>query len=405
MAMAAGGFSTARLARIGEAMARHVNVAEGGNGVAGVVTLLYRHGELAYTDAQGYRDAEARTPIARDSLFRIASMTKPITTVAALMLVEEGRLSLDEPIAKWLPEFAAPRVLRTPDGPLDDTVAADRPITVFDLMTHRAGLAYDFTAPPALANLYTQAFNGLATMADADECVRRLAAIPLLLQPGTRWFYSVATDLLGVVVQRISGMPLGEFFRTRIFEPLGMRDTGFLMRPDQGGRMTSAYAYNESTDKVLLSDSAEQSVWAQPGRFEGGGGGLLSTADDYLQFARLLLGRGRCDGVRLLSHRSVDLMTSNVLSPEERRNPTFGLDFWAGQGFGLGLSIVDDPARQRLLGYRSAGAFSWGGAFGTNWMADPREDMISVFMIQRRSMSHYPIVAEFEQLAYEAIDD
>jgi CubicO group peptidase (beta-lactamase class C family) len=403
--MAAGGFSTARLARISEAMKRHVNVAEGGQGVAGIVTLLYRHGELAHVDAQGYRDAEARTPIGRDSLFRIASMTKPITTVAALMLMEEGRLAFDAPIAQWLPEFAAPRVLRAFDGPLDDTVAAERPITVFDLMTHRAGLAYDFTAPPALAGLYAQAFNGLATIAPADECVRRLAAIPLLLQPGTRWFYSVATDLLGVLVQRVSGMSLGEFFRTRIFEPLGMHDTGFLMRPDQAGRMTSAYAFNESSGNVMVSDSAVQSAWANPGRFEGGGGGLLSTADDYLRFARMLAGRGRLEGVRLLSHRSVDLMTSNVLSPEERRIPTFGLDFWAGQGFGLGLSIVDDPARQRLLGYRSAGSFGWGGAFGTNWVADPREDMIAVLMIQRYSAVHYPIVAEFEQLAYEAIDD
>jgi CubicO group peptidase (beta-lactamase class C family) len=403
--MAAGGFSTERLARIGAAMKRHVNVADGGAGVAGIVTLLHRHGELAYVDAQGYRDAEARTPMGCDALFRIASMTKPITTVAALMLMEEGRLSLDEPVTRWLPEFAAPRVLRTPDSAVDDTVAAERPITVFDLLTHRAGLAYDFTAPPALAGLYKQAFNGLATLADADECVRRLAAIPLLLQPGTRWFYSVATDLLGVVVQRISGMSLGEFFRTRIFEPLGMHDTGFLMRPDQADRMTSAYVFNESTGSVLVQDAAAQSVWAHPGRFEGGGGGLLSTADDYLKFARLLLGRGRCGDVRLLSHRSVDLMSSNVLSPEERRMPTFGLDFWAGQGFGLGLSIVDDPARQRLLGYRSAGTISWGGAFGTNWMADPREDMIAVFMIQRLSMSHYPVLAEFEQLAYEAIDD
>jgi CubicO group peptidase (beta-lactamase class C family) len=403
--MAAGGFSTERLARIGEAMSAHVNVAQGGNGVAGLVTLLYRHGELAHLEAQGYRDAEARAPMTPDSLFRIASMTKPITTVAALMLMEEGRLTFDAPIQTWLPEFGAPRVLRTPESAADDTVPADRAITIFDLMTHRAGLAYDFTAPPSIAKLYSEAFNGLATVATTDECVRRLAAIPLLFQPGARWFYSVATDLLGVVVQRISGMPLGEFFRTRIFEPLGMHDTTFLLRADQADRMTSAYVFNDSTGSVLVSDTATQSVWAQPGRFEGGGGGLLSSAEDYLKFARLLLGRGRSGSVRLLSHRSIDLMTSNVLSAEERRTPTFGIDFWAGQGFGLGVSIVDDPARQRLLGYRSAGAFSWGGAYGTGWMADPREDMISVLMIQRRSFSHYPIIAEFEKLAYEAIDD
>ncbi|RKP59220.1 serine hydrolase domain-containing protein [Pararobbsia silviterrae] len=403
--MAAGGFSEARLARIGEAMARHVNVAEGGTGVAGMVTMLYRRGELAHVDAQGYRDAEARTPIARDSVFRIASMTKPITTVAALMLREEGRLRFSDPIEKWLPEFAAPRVLRAADGPLDDTVAARKPITVFDLLTHRAGLAYDFTAPPALAALYAQAFNGLNTRASADECVRRLATIPLLFEPGERWFYSVSIDLLGVLIARLSGMSLGEFFRTRILDPLGMRDTGFALRPDQAARMTSAYVFNESTGHVLPVDKATESVWANPERFEGGGGGLVSTADDYLQFARLMLGRGRVDGIRLLSNASVDLMTSGVLSADERRNPTFGLDFWAGQTFGLGLSIVDDPIRRLPLGYRSTGAYSWGGAFGTNWIADPREDMIGVFMIQRRSESHYPVSAEFEELAYAAIED
>lgn len=403
--MTAGGFSTARLARIGEAMARHADVAEGGIGVAGIVTMLYRHGDIAYADARGYGDAETRTPMARDSIFRIASMTKPITTAAVLMLREEGRLRLSDPIEKWLPEFAAPRVLRSEDAALDDTVAADRPITVFDLLTHRAGLAYDFTAPPALAERYAQAFNGLHTRASADECVRRLAAIPLLFQPGSRWFYSVSIDLLGVIVARISGMTLGEFFRTRFFDPLGMRDTGFTLREDQASRMTTAYVYNDSTGNVLVADKATESVWSHVGRFEGGGGGLISTADDYLQFAKLMLGRGRANGVRLLSHASIDLMTSNVLSAEERRTPTFGLDFWAGQTFGLGVSIVDDPIKRLPFGYRSAGAYSWGGAFGTNWLADPKEDMIGIFMIQRRSESHYPVSAEFEHLAYDAIDD
>ncbi|HTJ91572.1 MAG TPA: serine hydrolase domain-containing protein [Pararobbsia sp.] len=403
--MAAGGFSDARLARIGEAMARHVNVAEGGTGVAGVVTLLERHGELAYADAQGYRDAQARTPIARDSIFRIASMTKPITTVAALMLREEGRLELGDPIEKWLPEFATPRVLRTPEGSIDDTVAAQQPITVFDLLTHRAGLAYDFTAPPALAALYSQAFNGLHTRASTDECVRRLAALPLLYQPGERWFYSVSIDVLGVLIARLSGMTLGEFFRTRIFDPLGMRDTGFTLRDDQAARMTTAYVFNDSTNNVLVADHAAESVWSHQGRFEGGGGGLISTADDYLQFAKLMLGRGRANGVRLLSHASVDLMTSNVMRAEERLRPTFVLDFWAGQTFGLGVSITDDPFKRLPFGYRSVGAYSWGGAFGTNWLADPREDMIGIFMIQRRSESFFSMSGEFERLAYDAIDD
>ena len=403
--MAVGGFSAARLAQIGEAMARHVNVAEGGKGVAGMVTLLYRHGELALADVHGYRDVEDRTPMARDSIFRIASMTKPITTVATLMLREEGKLQLDDPIAKWLPEFASPRVLRSVDGAPDDTVPANRAITVMDLLTHRAGLAYDFTAPPALAPLYAQAFNGLHTRADSDECMRRLATIPLLFQPGSRWFYSVSIDLLGVLIARVSGMSLGEFFRTRIFDPLGMRDTSFTLSPDKAARMTTAYVFNESTGNILPADKATESVWSQAGRFEGGGGGLISTADDYLQFAKLMLGRGRTNGVRLLSHASVDLMTSSVLSAEERTQPTFGLDFWAGQTFGLGLSIVDDPVRRLPLGYRSLGAYSWGGAFATNWLADPREDMIAIFMIQRRSELHYPVSAEFEQLAYAAIDD
>ena len=332
-------------------------------------------------------------------------MTKPVTSAAILMLVEEDRLALDAPIAQWLPELAAPRVLRDPGGPLDDTQAVRTPLTVLDLLTHRAGFAYHFTATGPLAQAYAAAFNGFDAHGDVDAWLARIAELPLMFQPGSRWHYGIATDVLGALITRVTGMSLGEFFRTRIFEPLGMRDTAFWVPEPQLARLATAYGVDAVTRRRVVEDHASSSRWANPARFQSGGGGLVSTAEDYLQFAQLLLRRGRVGDTRLLSHRSVDLMRSNFLTRDQRRLPAFGHVMWAGQGFGLGLSIVDDPAQQLPQGYRSVGSFGWPGAVGTSWFADPVEDLIGLMLIQRRSIEPFPMAVDFERRVYDAIDD
>jgi CubicO group peptidase (beta-lactamase class C family) len=399
--MQTAGFSAARLAQLTKAMQGYVDRGE----VSGVVTLAWRHGETAHFEPLGWCDDAERLPMQRDTLFRIASMTKPVTSAAIMMLIEQDLLALDAPIAQWLPELAAPRVLRDPAGPLDQTDAARTPPTVLDLLTHRAGFAYHFTAAGPLAEAYEAVFNGFESQVAPDAWLTRVSTLPLMFQPGTRWHYGIATDILGVLIQRVSGLTLGEFFRTRIFEPLGMRDTAFWVPEPQLQRLATAYSIDPGTRQRVAEDHPATSRWANPKRFQGGGGGLVSTAEDYLQFARLLLGRGRVGQTRLLSHRSVDLMRSNFLSRDQRRVPAFGHIVWAGQGFGLGLSIVDDPAQQLPLGYRSTGSFGWPGAYGTSWLADPVENMIGLMLIQRRAIEPFPMPVDFERRLYDAIDD
>jgi CubicO group peptidase (beta-lactamase class C family) len=395
------GFSAARLAKLTATMQDYIDRRE----VAGVVTLIWRRGQIARIDALGYRDDAEKLPMQRDTLFRIASMTKPVVSAAIMMLVEEDRLTLDAPVAQWLPELAEPRVLRDPAGPLDETVEARGPITVLDLLTHRAGFAYHFTALGPLADAYAAVFNGFESHVSPDRWLSRVATLPLMFQPGSRWHYGIATDILGVLIQRVTGQSLGEFFRTRIFEPLGMRDTAFWVPDAQLSRLATAYGIDPATKQRVVEDHPATSRWANPDRFQSGGGGLVSTAEDYLRFARLLLARGRLGDTRLLSHRSVDLMRSNFLSRDQRRLPAFGHIQWAGQGFGLGLAIVDDAAQQLPLGYRSTGSFGWPGAFGTSWLADPVEDMVAMMLVQRRSIEPFPMAVDFERRVYDAIDD
>ena len=407
--MSDAGFSATRLERTRTAMQQFVEIGD----VAGCVTLVWRHGEIARVDVLGHSDSEIRTPMTRGTLFRIASMTKPVTSLAALMLVEEGRIALDDPVSRWLPELANPKVLTDPVASLDRTEPARAPITLLDLLTHRAGFAYHFSAFGALADAYGNVFNGVETSVDPGAWLQRVADLPLMFQPGTRWHYGISTDVLGALIQRISGVSLDAFFRTRIFEPLEMNDTGFVVPLEKLGRLSVAYAVDPVTQQRVVEDHPASSRFAKPERFQSGGGGLVSTADDYLRFARLLLGRGRMQGnaderargPRLLSHRSVDLMRTNFLSRDQRRIPAFGQIVWAGQGFGLGLAIVDDPAQQRTLGYRSTGSFGWPGALGTSWFADPVENMIGIMLIQRRSVEPFPMAAVFERHLYDAIDD
>ena len=373
---AGGGFLQAGLAQIPPALQA---VVEAGD-LSGFVTLVWRKGEVAQVNALGYRDVEAAAPMARDTLFRIASMTKPVTSIAALMLMEEGRLPLEDPITKWLPEFSGMQVLKDAAGPIDETYPAPREITVEDLMTHRAGLAYAFTSVGPIAQAHEDALGPpLGTPLTPDAWLKALGGLPLSYPPGERFHYSHATEVLGFLVARIEGKPLGQVLKDRIFLPLGMHDTDFWCPPGKRDRMAKLYRIDPKTDR--LQDVSFPHVDSQPA-FEAGGGGLISTADDYLKFARMLLGKGEVDGVRLVKPKTVEMMAQNRLTDAQRAIPFMGIPFWLGQGFGLGLSVITDPEKQAWMGAGSEGAFGWPGAFGTWWQADPAEEMVLIYLIQ-----------------------
>ncbi|HXA37542.1 MAG TPA: serine hydrolase domain-containing protein [Phenylobacterium sp.] len=371
-----GGFVAAGLAQIPPALQAVVDAGD----LSGFVTLIWRKGEVAQVNTIGHRDVEAGLPMTRDTLFRIASMTKPVTSIAALMLWEEGKLKLDDPITKWLPEFADMRVLKDAAGPVDDTSPAPRAITVEDLMTHRSGLAYAFTSVGPIGEAYEKALGPpLAGHLAPDDWLARLGSLPLSYAPGERFHYSHATEVLGFLVARIEGKPLGQVLKDRIFAPLGMADTDFWCPPEKRDRMAKLYRIDPQTDR--LQDVSFPHVDSQPA-FEAGGGGLISTADDYLKFARMMLGQGEVDGVRLVKTSTLETMTQNRLTEAQRQIPFMGIPFWLGQGFGLGVSTITDPEKQAWMGAGSKGAFGWPGAFGTWWQADPAQDMVVIYLIQ-----------------------
>jgi CubicO group peptidase (beta-lactamase class C family) len=397
-----GGFSPDGLKAVTAAMQAAIDKGD----AAGVVTLLYRHGKVAQVNAVGFQDEAAKTPMRRDTIFRIASMTKPIVSVATLILIEDGKLALTTPVEKLLPELASPKLLANPADALDTAKPSPRGITVLDLLTHRSGIVTPGTAPGPLVEALKIA--DAAREAGPDEWIKRVGGLPLAYEPGTRFNYGNSFDVLGVLVARASGMSLPEFLEARIFRPLGMKDTGFVVPADKMARFATNYNVDPQTGKRVVSDQpGAQSRWAKPPAFPSGAGGLVSTADDYLSFAGMLLGKGRSGNARLLSHESVTLMTANQLTPEQRKTPFSGFDFWAGQGFGLGVSVVDDVARQARspFGYSSAGSFGWPGAFGTWWQADPKEDMVQIFLVQLPAADPHTPVRAFQEASYRAIDD
>ena len=371
-----GGFNTQGLAQIAPNLQGVVDAGD----LSGFVTLLWRKGEVAQVNTIGLRDIAASKPMTRDTMFRIASMTKPITSVALLMLVEEGKVKLDDPITKWAPEFAGMKVLKSPTGPLDEVYDAPRDITIDDLMTHRSGLAYGFTSMGPIAHAYEEVLGApLSNPNTPDQWMAKLATLPLSFPPGERFHYSHSTDLLGFLVGRIAGTGFREFLMEKIFKPLSMNDTDFWCPPEKRDRMAHLYRINPETDK--LQDVSFPHEDAAPA-FCGGGGGLISTADDYLTFARLMLNKGELNGVRLLKSDTVALMAANRLTDAQREIPFMGIPFWMGQGFGLGVSVITDPEKQAWMGAGSAGAFGWPGAFGTWWQADPEQDMVMLYLIQ-----------------------
>jgi CubicO group peptidase (beta-lactamase class C family) len=341
--------------------------------LSGAVTMVWQRGEVQQVNEIGYRDVEARTPMQRDTVFRIASMSKPITSAAAMTLVDEGKLALDDPVTRWLPEFADMRVL---EGPLDAAGPARRPVTVDDLLTHRSGLAYAFSVTGPLSQAYLR----LPMRQHPDRWLAELTALPLVHQPGERMTYSHATEVLGIILSRIEGKNLHEVLAERIFEPLGMRDTGFFVTTE--GRRRAATMYTLDEDGKLCHDVMGPPPITPP-TFCQGGGGLWSTADDYLRFARMLLADGEVDGTRVLSAAAVRLMRTNRLTDEQRRHQFLGAPYWVGRGFGLGLSVVTDPVKSApLFGPGGLGTFGWPGAYGTWWQADPTRDLILIYLVQ-----------------------
>jgi CubicO group peptidase (beta-lactamase class C family) len=365
--------------------------------LAGAATLVWRDGKVVQTGAIGWRDMEAGLLIERDTLFRIASMTKPITSTAALMLVQEGRVALNDPIARWAPEFARMRVLRSPTGPLDQADPAQRPITFEDLLTHRSGLTYGpFHAGP-IAQAYAEALGGdIDSDVAPDDWIARLAALPLIDQPGAAFHYGASTDLLGLLIARIEDAPLGDVLQRRIFGPLGMRDTGFTVPRDKKSRCARLYGFDSAGRLTMrLTAAGGSTVPERPDdmTFVSGGQGLWSTLDDYLAFARMFVGAGSVDGVRLLTPEMLALMTTNRLTENQRtRAEMLGMPvFGTGHGFGMGVAVVLDPeTASPLRGSGGVGTVSWPGAFGGWWQADPNDGSVMILLAHN--------ITEVEQL-------
>jgi CubicO group peptidase (beta-lactamase class C family) len=349
--------------------------------LAGIVTLTSRSGEIVQSEAIGWSDIETRTPMRFDSLFRIASMTKPITSVAALMLVEQGRIALEDPIARWVPELASPRVMRDAVGPLDDTVPAQRAITIEDLLTHRSGIGYAFFSEGPLKQAYESTLGDpVMNRSTPDEWLAALGTLPLAYQPGERFHYGHSTDVLGFLIGRVAGKPLRQVLQEWILEPLGMMDTDFWLPRVKRSRLASLYRYDEATGRLA---KVEPEMYDDPPAYTPGGGGLISSAADYHRFARMLLGGGALDGVRLLRPETVRLMQTNRLTDAQRQVPFAGMPLWQKNGFGLGLSIAEDPIGN-LYACGAPGSMTWPGIYGTWWQADPVHDLIMIYLIQHQ---------------------
>ena len=352
--------------------------------LAGAATLVWKNG-AAQTTCFGWRDIERKLPVEPDTIFRIASMTKPITSVAALMLVDEGRIALNDPIARYAPEFSQMRVLRSPDGPLDETDPAERLITFEDLLTHRAGLTYgDFHRGP-ISQAYREALGGdIDSHVAPDDWITRLSQLPLIYQPGAMMSYGCATDLLGFLIARIEGEPLGAVLKRRIFDPLGMKDTSFLVPPDKRDRRSAAYGFNDEGQLIKRTTRSGVVVEERPVEmtYESGGQGLWSTVDDYLRFARLFLGDGSVDGVRLLRPETLARMMTNQLTEAQRASSVLlgQKPFAAGRGFGLGVSVVLETDANDMMRRGGVGTVSWPGAFGGCWQADPNDGSVLIFL-------------------------
>lgn len=373
----------------------------------GTLLTVYRRGHVVHRAARGHADRERGLPVSDDTIFRIYSMTKPITTVAFMMLVEEGRVALDEPVHKYIPEWAGLGVYQGGTAAPFLTRPPARPMLIIDLLRHTAGLTYGFQQRTNVDAAYRARKIGEVEKAGSlDTMIADLTGIPLEFSPGESWNYSVATDVVGYLVGKISGQPFEQFLQQRIFDPLDMTDTGFHVPAAKAHRLAACYAADGKGGLLLQDDPATSSFLAPPS-FISGGGGLCSTAADYLTFCRALLNGGTLGGVRLLGRKTIALMASNHLPGgrdlTEMSKSMFSEASYAGIGFGLGFSVTLDPAKTMIAG--SAGEYAWGGAASTAFWIDPAEDLIVIFMTQLIPSSSYPIRRELRTMVYAAIDD
>jgi CubicO group peptidase (beta-lactamase class C family) len=400
-----GGLSAERLKRLHDVMTGYVERGE----VPGLVTLVARRGE-GHVDAIGAMAGGSEEPMRRDTIFRISSMTKPITAAAAMILIEACALRLDEPVNRLLPELANRQVLKRPDADLDDTVPAHRPITVRDLLTFTMGLGIVAAAPgtvpiaDALAELELgQGMPSPQTPPAPDEWIRRLGTLPLMYQPGERWMYNTGSDVLGVLIERASGQPFETFLKERIFDPLGMNDTGFDVIWDRIGRLATSYVIDPDSGAAAIYDEPAGGQWSRLPSFPSGGGGLVSTVDDFLAFADMLRGKGVSRGERILSRPSVEFMTSDQLTPEQKAASGLVPGFFRVHGWGFGVAVVTE----RTEVAKSVGTYGWDGGMGTSWYNDPAEDLTMILMTQQAWTSPIPprLFQDFWTATYQAIAD
>jgi CubicO group peptidase (beta-lactamase class C family) len=381
------GMSTQRLGKLKSEMQALVDR----NQLPGVVTMVAKDGKIVEFDVAGKRDVESGAPLQKDSIFRIYSMSKPITGVAMMMLFEEGKWQLNDPVSKHIPEFANLKVAKVnPQNGSVTQVAPDHPMTMRELMSHSGGLTYGVFGSTPVDKMYTDA-NVLDRDATLQAMVDKLAKIPLLLQPGEKWQYSVSVDVQGYLVEKLSGQPFPEFLKQRIFDPLGMKDTAFYVPPEKMNRFVSFYTYDK--DRKFVPHPGVPDFSKPPGA-PSGGGGLVSTAMDYMRFCQMLLNGGELDGKRLLSPLSVQLMRSNVLPANAR---TMG----PGTGFGLDFAVVEDPVAAG--GYYGEGTYYWGGYAGTWFWIDPVYKLVVVGMIQHRGDGLPDVRGMSRNLTYQAI--
>ncbi len=379
------GMSSERLARIGEVLRADI---ERGR-IPGAVVAIARNGKLVYFEAFGYRDKAAGVPMTTDTIFSIASMTKPMVTVGALQLYEHGRVLFDDPVSNYLPQFAKMQVARMdPAGQtIIDTVPAARQITIQDIMRHTSGIIYGGRGSTAVHKLYPASSSSAAESMTSPEFLDKLGSLPLMYQPGTVWDYGFSIDVLGLVVESIAHEQLGQYLQESLFKPLGMSDTGFIVPSDKVNRYARELPNDPDTGKPQsLLDLTK------PTKFECGGGCAVSTAGDYLRFAQMLLNHGKLGNTHILSRKTVEFMTANQLGPDVKNLIGNADPTRADYGFGLGIAVRRTEGIVRLMG--SVGDFSWPGASGTNWWVDPKEELAVVFM----ALSPGPIRWHYRQL-------
>ena len=381
----------------------------------GVLTAVARRGQLVHLACSGHRDLERDVPMTEDTVFRLYSMTKPLTSVALMQLYEQGAFQLDDPASRYLPELADLSV-HVPGG---GAVRAEGPITIQHLLSHTSGLTYGFLNETEVDALYRESGVGdLHNTGDLAAMMTALAGLPLLFEPGTRWNYSVSTDVCGRLVEVLSGHSLDAYFAANVLGPLGMGDTGFAVRPDQRDRFAACYVPHQGaalglpvdgsrTHRLFRADDPQDSPYLAPPQFLSGGGGLVGTVADYLRFCTMLLNKGELDGTRILGRKTVEYMTTNHLASggdlTSMGRPRFSETSYDGIGFGLGFSVMLDPAKAHVMG--SPGEFAWGGAASTMFWVDPAEELIGLFMTQLIPSATYPVRREMKVLAYQALID